>query len=513
MYSRLKYSAVLSFFFVLILLFQNCSPLKIQSTVATNKSTGDEPGDGFKIPDPAGPPYSGPINFTSNSEAYKSLCSNSPGIGPLAFCPLPQVNVPGVGGSYYDPVFGSKITTVVDGALHHYSFQSPFSKTSKYIVVTNTLQKMQIYRLSDRTLYWEPEDSGPGMGDFRWSNQSDEVAYLTYKNKIVKVDLEQKRQFDYIDFSSEPYSLGDAETGGNHDLAADDWTAFFSLGKKKVCVIHLPRKEGRCLSYDPSPWTAEMKTSPQDRIDLNLAKNFDSETKRLYVVLYANPGSGVFSIDHSLSNFRFDFTVPEITEDMKSDGRLTNDYDGVCEAGEECLLYNTHNDIAQDSTGRQFFFPVFVSKNCVLTRAFFQISKGKNMAKLQKDGGGKFEVDFPLNRCGGASIEWTWADHVGCSQDSPHCVVSVEYNDIPVSPAPGREPKIYPNRANYYSELFLIKDLGREIKRLGTYRSLYYDYWASPRPGISKDGKLVLFDSNYGVKDKPKVMLLETQMK
>lgn len=496
-------TVILSIF--IVFLFQNCAGFKATDLAVSLSSSG--PGSStspFTITDPSGPTYKGPTNVSANSSAYLSLCRAVSGITNLPLCPMPAITTPAEGGSYLDPVFGSKITLLKAGFQHHYSFQSPFSKNSDYVILHRDPDvRMAVFSVSTGTQIWTPQITGEswGAGEARWSGIDNDVFYYTLPTKILRLNVKNKTIDTYIDLTLAPYNVDDADTGQNHDLAADDWTAFFSLKSKKVCVVHLPRKLGRCLAYDPSPWTAQTPLEA-GRIDLDISKGFDSETKRLYVILTALPGFGVFSVDHELTDFKFDFQAPEVIQEMKATNK-PNDFDGICETGEECALGNIHMDTFQDSTGRQFLAPVEIGWSCKITFAFFQINKRQNLLVDAKAGGGRHKLDFNINQCGGTT-PWSYADHIGCAKNAPTCVISVEYLDSATPNLAGK--------ANFYSELFAVTDLGRDLKRLGQYRSVYYDYWDSPRPAISNDGKFVLYDSNMGTPGAKNTFLLETKV-
>ncbi len=54
--------------------------------------------------------------------------------------------------------------------------------------------------------------------------------------------------------------------------------------------------------------------------------------------------------------------------------------------------------------------------------------------------------------------------------------------------------------APYFEELVLVKVDGSQIYRLGyTWSRSAENYWAVPRASISRDGKYLVFDSNFDI--------------
>ncbi|MFN2516129.1 MAG: hypothetical protein ABR556_07925, partial [Pyrinomonadaceae bacterium] len=51
----------------------------------------------------------------------------------------------------------------------------------------------------------------------------------------------------------------------------------------------------------------------------------------------------------------------------------------------------------------------------------------------------------------------------------------------------------------FHRELILVRtDGSQQFRRLLHHRSVYRDYWDSPRANVSRDGRFVAFSSNWG---------------
>ena len=51
---------------------------------------------------------------------------------------------------------------------------------------------------------------------------------------------------------------------------------------------------------------------------------------------------------------------------------------------------------------------------------------------------------------------------------------------------------------------------GAEIRRLAMHRSAQWQYWDQPRACISPDGRLVLWDTNFGIPNSHRIAVAET---
>jgi hypothetical protein len=115
-------------------------------------------------------------------------------------------------------------------------------------------------------------------------------------------------------------------------------------------------------------------------------------------------------------------------------------------------------------------------------------------------------------RCGGAD---TWVDiHVGCAKAAPYCVLST--TSEPFNKARQPRDKTPLRRSPYLGEIMVMRDNGAEIRRLAAHRGLRFSsedalgYWSTPRAAISPDGAYVVADSNFGMPNRQRVIVIET---
>lgn len=87
----------------------------------------------------------------------------------------------------------------------------------------------------------------------------------------------------------------------------------------------------------------------------------------------------------------------------------------------------------------------------------------------------------------GFGNDWSQANHVSMlADDEGWCVISnYTVGSGPVGP--------------FRNEIFMAAtDGSQRVRRLAQHRSIYRDYWDTPRANISRDGRFVAFTSNWG---------------
>jgi hypothetical protein len=179
--------------------------------------------------------------------------------------------------------------------------------------------------------------------------------------------------------------------------------------------------------------------------------------------------------------------------------------DGVCDPGERCFV-GSHVDTLEDSAGIQYLVANGeTSSPCEVALSTYQLSTGRNLLKQVELGGGRKKV-LTLWRCGRGWVD----EHVGCAKAAPYCVISTQ------SEARRPDDLSEPVATPHAGEIIVMRENGLEIRRLALTRTVFFtnagggNYWAAPRAAISGDGSLVISDSNFGQRGKPRVTLIET---
>jgi len=123
--------------------------------------------------------------------------------------------------------------------------------------------------------------------------------------------------------------------------------------------------------------------------------------------------------------------------------------------------------------------------------AWFCSSQGQGIAVI--------DLNTSVGKCLLGNLPWNASIHVGASGNGWVVSEHLDYG--------ANSTASYPLAVNWQSlwaygdnEILLMRVDGSENRRLVHHRSLGAgDYWKVPRPSISRDGKWVVFDSDFGL--------------
>lgn len=475
-------------------------------------------------PPPEPPPPSPPtvhIGTFSYLASYPRLCS--PAIGPgfpagaLTVCsppnesPLATFPVPLVNGSYVDANFGTTVRVLAHNALHGYSTPSALTATGKYALLNIAGADQIVESVSTKVI-------GPGTQNV--TNQSprphatdDDIFYFTkgsqFKQRRISTGVDtlvldiasiikppvlgvtvapkttnagpgDSRQFSATTQLGPPPTIMD---GGSGNVTTDGWYGFLEMSTQQACVANMVT--GKLICHDYSGYGAIINQG------FFLSHGPDSSNGKRYAVIPAHPSAVFLTLNEVAGTLDFAFRGPDMPRNVS---HLTND-DGKCDPGEYCLS-QPHWDMAHDAQNRQY----------ILTMADIGGIDpgdpcGQEVVLLPLASEGRLIHDRKRiarqNTCGGLE-PWN-SNHMGCSTVAPVCVVSFYYG-IFRDPADMTSP--IPN-GNYGGELWSMRlDSGvAQIKRLVKHRSTPWtndQYWSTPRPSPSADGKSLVWGTNFG---------------
>jgi hypothetical protein len=439
-----------------------------------------------------------------------NFCTSKYGYTVPAFCaapgeiPLGKFAIPDVGSSYADPNFGAKVRILTDNSvdsLHQYSAPTAFSANAKYAFLGAMDGHVRIVDVATaKVLINLPADwdfSSP-----RWSPVDDDVLYivggLSQPNRILKYQVSTRTKTTLIDYSRDSHHFSRIDTGGTGDISPDNWLAFWAQEEHQVCAVDMGQLRTYCTDY-----TAPQPAShvPWGSIDyILITKGKDSDTGKRYVVLMMEPALGVFSVNEEKGTLEFENRSPEIPAGMMGGDSGKGNKDGICDPGEGCIT-TPHADVFEDR-GKQYLLLSmgFDQPACEADLISLDLSKGTNMLTAVEQGGGRRTIMKQFG-CG-----LTWSSlHFGCARShSAYCVISIDTPspDLPTAVRNGNEP--------FHSEVMVMRGNGAEIRRLAMHRSVLFQYWDQPRACISSDGRLVLWDTNFGIKENHRVVIAET---
>ena len=409
---------------------------------------------------------------------------------PLA---LPGVfGPPQAGASYTDPNFGGRVRVMTGAPIYHtYSTPSPLSAHGKYLMSYLDNGTWEVVDVATALVHYRRI---PCHESYFWDAFDDEVYYYLQGAAILRHDLRSNKSSVLIDYSKEPEQFHTIVRGGTGDTSKDNWVSFWAPDDKTVCALDLNRRKTYCADYAES-----QRNLPYGDVDFTLiSKGTDRTSGKRYVMLIAPPAMGVFSVDEAKGSLKLEFRGPESPEKPGNN-------DGACDPGERCYV-GSHVDTLEDSAGIQYLVANGeTSSPCEVALNTYQLNTGLNLLKQVELGGGRKKV-MTLWRCGRGWVD----EHVGCAKAAPYCVVSTQ------SEARRPDDMSEPAATPHAGEIMVMRENGLEIRRLALTRTVYFtdagsgNYWAAPRAAISGDGSLVISDSNFGQRGKPRVTLVET---
>lgn len=348
---------------------------------------------------------------------------------------------PSVGGSYVDPVFGTRIRRLSEAGstpnpfdgeplafiTGEYATMTPFNKDNRRLL----LQHQSYYALYDadggyiRDLPYQISASS----EPRWSRHDANVLYFLSGNELRQYDVARDevrlvrafRQYSRI-------------TGNGESDISFDGDHFVFVGNARFVFVYT-------ISTDT--------VSP--RLD-TAGHGFDS--------VYITPDNNV-----------------TVTYFARGTGRFQGIelYDGQMNFLRQVTSAGGHMDLARDDDGSE----VLVWANSGDPLADPNCPNGVVKVRLSD-----------ARRTCLMTLDWSLAIHVSGTDDRGWAFVGTY---APGDPDPGSDWPAYTN------ELLQVKLDGSEVRRLAHHRSRPFDsYVYTPKMSTSRDGSRVIFNSNYG---------------
>jgi hypothetical protein len=239
-------------------------------------------------------------------------CRTVDGVVPPAICNAPgelpsnPFSPPVAGGTYTDQNFGGVVRVLTSpnfDSTHGYSTPSALSATGKYGIYTyNDYYTTIVEAATGNIVKQQRRESGTwsNAGVYYWDPIDDDKFYYTSEvwngtaaihTELRLYSVSQNTDTLIVDYSKAPYNFSTVETGATGDMSKDKWISFWVPDQQKVCASNILNPvETYCANYSassPLPW---------DFIDFSLiTPGRDSQSGKRYVILVANPASGIFS--------------------------------------------------------------------------------------------------------------------------------------------------------------------------------------------------------------------------
>lgn len=430
-------------------------------------------------------------------------CVQTTGYEDAATCTVPDERPPGnfrpprLGGSYFDPNFGALLRIVTEpGWNHSYASPSALSAENRYLLVMRAGSWNVVEAMTGKVV----RERAPALEGSMWDAVNPAVFYTIRGTRIERYDVAAGSSRVVVDYASGTPALTRILTGASSDTSKDNWISFYAPNEKQVCVVNLAEVRTYCASYDQ---LGGLTLNPANRGTF-VAKGIDRTTRKRYVLLSASPTMAVFSVNLEAGKLDFEYLAPE-----RLDGN--GNKDGVCDPGESCFT-GDHGDTLEDSEGNQYIVgSLETAAPCSNGIYTFRLNAGEKLLLPVEVGGGARKQTI-LQNCGGVD---TWTDwHLSCAKHAPYCAVSTTYGRFGAVRDPADLTPV--RRTAHLSEVMVIKDNATEVRRLAQHRSVQFSteeargYWSTPRASISFDGSYVVFDSNFGEPNQPRVVVAET---
>lgn len=440
------------------------------------------------------------VNTTITYLKPPTNCFTPPGYTDAAVCeppqeiPLGSFPLPAVGGTYMDPTFGATVRLLsAPRGNHGYSTPSPLSATGRLAAIVQSGQQVNLVEVSSGNLIYAGRPGNVTSDSIRWDALDDNVYYWFSGTRVMRHRLQENQTDVLLDYATNGHRFTSISAGGTGDVSKDNWISFTAQSEHIVCALNLRALQTYCADYRSPAVTSRI---PVDYVDYSLmSKGADSVSGKRYVLLMAWPALAAFSVDEANRRLRFEHRGSEFASDMQG---ARGNRDGVCDPGEACLS-TPHGDVMEDSDGQQYFVnSLDMEQPCARQLATFRLNAGVRMVVDTALGGGR-STGMTLHRCNGGPYENWVSNHVGCARQAAYCTISTDGAD--------RNPldTITPiQHTTHLGEVLVMRGNLLEVRRLAHHRSLHLSnnrdirYWSSARAAISGDGKIVLWDSNYG---------------
>jgi Collagen triple helix repeat (20 copies) len=386
-------------------------------------------------------------------------------------------------------------------SLHQYSGISPISAAGDKLHFFSIQGFASIVKVDDGSVV----ATNAPYPEAHWDNVDDDLMYVIgYGSAPAQIQTWRPstgQYSTYIDYTGRFQAIG---TGATTDITYDNWEAFWAKNEHTLCAVDLTAKKTYCIDVNVAdPLNHLPLVTPT--VDYVAATPRDSKSGLHYVLMFASPAMGVFSVDEAAGTLRW-VARPEIVVPLMGSGRVPQNNDGNCDPGEPCIT-TPHGDVYVAPDGQVYWEnAVGIDTSlpsgyvCESGQGLMRLNSGLKMTTPENAfgiRGGGLKYVGPDFKCGGDL--WS-SQHTGCDRWGGHCVVSFD------TPAP------YGSQTNVVrkNELWLMGlDASGNItySQLGGATSPSYvnanadgglNYWSQSRAAMSMDGTQVIFDSDGG---------------
>ncbi|MFN0104521.1 MAG: hypothetical protein ACKV2U_20840 [Bryobacteraceae bacterium] len=457
-------------------------------------------------------------------------------------------SITAAGGSYVDPQFGYKVSRITPSGYNiQYGSVTAFSAGGKYILASNGSGSVNVFDRGNARVAFA-DLPGVNINSAGWDPMDDDKLWYYTEAKLQYRNLRTGKVTTAADYSSSSGSRPAFKTitmGGTLDITDDGWWAF--LEGTTVCAVDL--NELSTGNQEVKTFCANVSSFALNNVDFPQITQVDRESGKRYVLLISAPQGLVFSVGSGELNYEYPLILPgaEPHSDVGQDdngrqiffwnfpeiyGNKTylasmqlnkgaNMLMPVEAGGGLRLLYPSEpGDLSTDGhfgctwRGVCVFSP-YGNSSGIPAKNITAVIPGTPCRINSKDHGYLSGDSILIGGATGApsingvfSVTALGPNTYGLNGHT--CFIGYDSrsaNSVKnIASAPSK-----PNR----QEIIMARP-GSEVRRLAIHRSKIYDngsdltgYYQSPRASISRDGRFVAFESNYGIPEQPSVYVVD----
>lgn len=354
---------------------------------------------------------------------------------------------PPKGGSYADPMYGCTITRLSNGpvqwnsAAHHdYSSVTPVSVNDSYILLRRGCCG---YYVSDLKGNVVADMRLSNSAEPRWSVTDSNTFYYHTSNQLraynvlsrTSVLVKQFSQFTTINFAGKSDSKGDISDDGDHMMISDGGSNVFLYTISTDTMSPIFNAGGTGYDY----WDV----TPNNNV---IVRWLTSGTARY---------QGIELYDSNMNFLR------------------------------QVTPYGSHGDVGRDTNGDEVYV--------------LDSSPDKQTACGNSAGVEKIRLSDSTRTCLLKFGWWNEVLHIGVSSRAGIAILSMTDNNNPGTAYSFTLPANWQSLwYKYANEIIMLRLDHTLVQRLAHHRSIIAYYWAQPRAAVSRDGRYIVYDSNFG---------------
>jgi hypothetical protein len=363
--------------------------------------------------------------------------------------------LPVVGANFTDPVFSAAITRLSNGlvqfndAVHHeYASMSPFNADNTRVLLHTDNSGFFVADLRGRVIVPPTAMEISARAEPRWSVSDPNVFYFHEDNQLRKFELTHRRKIVVHTFRQ----FNEINFGGGETDISEDGDHIVVIGDERYVGVY---------RFSAGTFGPTLDTGGRG------FDYFDMTPNNNVIVRWGEQGPGRYQgfelFDRNMKFIR------------------------------QIIPFGAHADRGRDLNGDEILL--------VLAAPDLQLPPGCETSGIEKVrlSDGKKTCLMGLN--------WDVGGHISANSNgkNPWALVSLTDERNGTARANAALPPDWQKLWKpYYNELILLRLDGSEIRRIAHHRSRALDnYWHTPRAAISRDGRYVIFDSNFGTAPLP----------